>query len=94
MNILITNFHLKDGGGHKTYIKSILKKSLQIQNRFFLATPKNSSLYLDQLENKENILFDIEFPSKPREISKSQIQVSNCWRWSSNEEYQKSSCRS
>ena len=70
MNILITNFHLKDGGGHKTYIRSILKKSLQIQNRFFLATPKNSSLYLDQLENKENILFDIEFPSKPREIFK------------------------
>lgn len=68
MNILITNFHLKDGGGHKTYIKSILKKRMGSNFCFFLAAPSSSQLFKDITKKGDIETFNVEFPTKLKEL--------------------------
>lgn len=68
MKILITNFHPGDGGGHTTYITSLVR-SVPRDFQVFVASPKTSMLFhkLDDL-NPAVCLVDIEFPGKIREI--------------------------
>jgi len=68
MNILITNFHLKDGGGHKTYINYIFDFFKEQQNRAYIASPKRSLLNNSIKKDYPNSVFDVEFPTKLNEI--------------------------
>ena len=61
MNILYTNFHRYDGGGHTTYILSLLKNS---PYNTFVACPPTSMLYVKLQEQGYKGLIPIEFPSK------------------------------
>ena len=67
MKILVTNFHPGDGGGHTTYITSLVR-SVPRDFQMFVACPKTSMLFhkLDDL-NPTVCLVDIEFPGKIRE---------------------------
>jgi len=67
MNILITNFHLKDGGGHKTYIKYLFKFLIDHHSRVYIALPKNSLLYSSIKKDYPAFVFDVEFPTKINE---------------------------
>ena len=67
MNILITNFHQKDGGGHTTYIKSIFRSKSNFN--FYVASPKTSRLYSDIKTTHPEKIFELEFPAKLRELS-------------------------
>jgi len=68
MNILITNFHLKDGGGHRTYIKYIFNFLNKKDQNVYIASPNSSHLNYQIRERNPNSIFDIEFPTKLREI--------------------------
>ena len=65
MRILYTNFHTHYGGGHTTYVRSLLRND---KNIYFLACPKTSQLF--QLVEKEGgaTLFDVSFPSKFKSV--------------------------
>ena len=54
MNILYTNFHREDGGGHTTYILSLLENSI---HNTFVACPPTSMLYKTLQERATPILF-------------------------------------
>uniref|UniRef100_UPI0036D91C1C glycosyltransferase family 4 protein n=1 Tax=Photorhabdus sp. RM322S TaxID=3342825 RepID=UPI0036D91C1C len=45
MNILITNFHTGNGGGHTTYIMNIVKYFNYNEGNLFIACPPESRLY-------------------------------------------------
>jgi len=68
MNILITNFHLKDGGGHRTYIKYIFQHLNSENLSIYLAAPSSSKLNKDCKEIFRSRVFDIEFPAKLSEL--------------------------
>jgi len=68
MRILLTNFHLKDGGGHKTYINYLFEFLINIGIEVYLACPKSSQLNSLLKKKFPDRVFDVEFPSKPREI--------------------------
>ncbi len=61
MNILYTNFHREDGGGHTTYILSLLKDS---KHNTFVACPATSMLYKILQEQGYANLIPMEFPGK------------------------------
>lgn len=61
--ILITNFHVKNGGGHNTYINSLLKSKMF---EYHVACPSSSDTY-KSLSGYKNLV-NITFPSKPKEI--------------------------
>lgn len=65
MNVLYTNFHAHYGGGHATYVRSMLRNN---KNTYFIACPKTSQLF--QLVEKEGnaTLFDVPFPSKFKSV--------------------------
>ena len=69
MNILITNFHLKDGGGHKTYITYIVNFLKNNGINIYVASPRQSRLNSSLKRSYPNNVFDIEFPTKIKEIS-------------------------
>lgn len=60
-NILYTNFHREDGGGHTTYILSLLKGS---RHNTFVACPPTSMLYKLLDEQGYDGLIPMEFPGK------------------------------
>jgi L-malate glycosyltransferase len=64
--ILITNFHPRGGGGHVTYIQSLL--ALQDSNdiRIAVATPAPSRLYQNLKETGYPDLYACDFPGKPQ----------------------------
>ena len=64
MNILYTNFHHEDGGGHTTYILSLLENSI---HNTFVACPPTSMLYKVLQERGHTGLIPMEFPGKPRQ---------------------------
>ena len=66
--ILLTNFHLGTGGGHRTYILSLLKSPLAGQFDFSLACPPSSSINTMARENG-NMVFDHIFPGSLKEFS-------------------------
>jgi L-malate glycosyltransferase len=65
--ILITNFHPYLGGGHDTFIKSLVSNSLNKYFEFALAVPKTS--YLFETANDSGIhVIPCDFPSNIKEI--------------------------
>lgn len=60
-NILYTNFHREDGGGHTTYVLSLLKNSLHNK---FVACPCTSALYTQLREQGYDKLVAVDFPGK------------------------------
>jgi L-malate glycosyltransferase len=67
--ILLTNFHLGTGGGHRTYILSILKSPLAEQFDFALACPPTSSINTLARKNG-NTVFDQYFPGSLKHLFK------------------------
>lgn len=65
-NILYTNFHRRDGGGHTTYILSLLKSS---EHNKFVACPPSSGLYETLRGQGYDKLIPLEFPSKLKNFS-------------------------
>jgi glycosyltransferase involved in cell wall biosynthesis len=73
MNILYTNFHREDGGGHTTYILTLLKNS---KRNTFVACPPTSMLYRILCDQGYDRLIPMDFPGKPkhaREIVKNAL---------------------
>ena len=67
MNILYTNFHHEDGGGHTTYILTLLQHS---KHRTFVACPPTSMLYTTLRDQGYDGLIPMEFPGKPKHYKK------------------------
>ena len=65
MNILYTNFHREDGGGHTTYILSLLENSA---HNIFVACPPTSMLSKTLQARGYANLVPMEFPGKPKQI--------------------------
>jgi len=68
MNILYTNFHPGNGGGHTTYLTYLFNGVLLRGINAYIAVPKVSKLHKDLKKNHLNMVFDIDFPGKPKEI--------------------------
>jgi len=68
MNILYTNFHPGNGGGHTTYLTYLFNGVLLEGINAFIAAPKVSKLNKDLKKNHPNRMFDLDFPGKPKEI--------------------------
>jgi len=64
--ILITNFHPRGGGGHVTYIQSLLTLQDDGDIRIAVATPKTSRLYQYLKESGYPDLYVCDFPGKPQ----------------------------
>ena len=72
MNILLTNFHPGNGGGHTTYLNYLFKSFLsseQIDN-VYIAAPKKSRVNRDIKKTYPSKVFDIDFPGKLKDIVK------------------------
>lgn len=65
MNILYTNFHYGDGGGHTTYIESLLQNT---KHTAYVACAERSQLYQHLQAQGFERLFPIEFPFKVNQI--------------------------
>ena len=73
LKILYTNFHREDGGGHTTYILTLLRNS---RHTCFVACPPTSMLYATLREQGFSGLIPVDFPGKPRhykEIAKNTL---------------------
>ena len=68
MNILYTNFHPGNGGGHTTYLTYLFNGVLSQGINAFIAAPKVSKLNKDLKKNHPNKVFNLDFPGKPKEI--------------------------
>ena len=68
MNILYTNFHPGNGGGHTTYLTYLFNGALSQNINAFIAAPEVSKLNKDLKKKHPNKVFDIDFPGKPKEI--------------------------
>jgi len=68
MNILYTNFHPGNGGGHTTYLTYLFNGVLSQNINAFIAAPEVSKLNKDLKKKHPNKMFDIDFPGKPKEI--------------------------
>jgi glycosyltransferase involved in cell wall biosynthesis len=68
MNILYTNFHPGNGGGHTTYLNYLFNGVLPLGINAFIAVPKVSKLNKDLKQNYPSKVFDIDFPGKPKEF--------------------------
>lgn len=65
MNILYTNFHNKEGGGHTTYIMALVADG---RHDKFVACPSSSLLYKKLQDRGFKNLISLSFPSKLREL--------------------------
>jgi L-malate glycosyltransferase len=65
--ILLTNFHLGTGGGHRTYLLSLLKSPLAEQFDLALACPASSSINSLARANG-NTVFDQYFPGSLKNL--------------------------
>jgi len=67
MNILITNFHPNNGGGHRTYLNYLFNYISDLKNiNVYIAVPKSSKLNLDIRTKFSSQVFDVDFPGKPK----------------------------
>jgi L-malate glycosyltransferase len=64
--VLVTNFHPRGGGGHVTYIKSLLALEEGGDVRIAVATPETSGLYEYLKESGYPRLHACDFPGKPQ----------------------------
>lgn len=67
MNILYTNIHRNDGGGHTVYILSLLKNNPE--HNKFVACPPTSFLYTTLRDQGYDKIIPIEFPGKLKHFS-------------------------
>ncbi|MDR2503628.1 MAG: glycosyltransferase family 4 protein [Deltaproteobacteria bacterium] len=67
MNILYTNFHFAEGGGHTTYILSLLENK---KHTAHVACAESSILYRKLKERGYPRLIPIDFYSKPKDLTK------------------------
>lgn len=67
MNILYTNFHRGDGGGHTVYILSLLQNP---EHNKFVACPPTSLLYGILQKRGYDKLIPMEFPGKLRQLGR------------------------
>jgi len=68
MNVLYTNFHPGNGGGHTTYV-TYLFNGVQLHSiSAFLAAPKVSKLNKDLSQEYPARVFNVDFPGKPKEV--------------------------
>ncbi|GHV52425.1 transferase [Deltaproteobacteria bacterium] len=65
MNILYTNFHRGLGGGHTTYILSLLKNP---EHKKVVACPPTSRLYAILRDERYPLLYGLDFPSRIGEL--------------------------
>jgi L-malate glycosyltransferase len=65
VKILITNFHPRGGGGHVTYIRSLLALQDDGDVRIAVASPATSQLYESLQESGYSDLYACDFPGKP-----------------------------
>lgn len=65
MNILYTNFHKAEGGGHTTYVLALTKNA---KHNKYVACPESSRLYKALKAQGYEKLISMTFPSKPREF--------------------------
>jgi len=68
MNILYTNFHPGNGGGHTTYLTYLFNGMMPLGVNAFIAVPGVSKLNRDLKKNYPSRVFDVDFPGKPKEI--------------------------
>jgi L-malate glycosyltransferase len=68
MNILYTNFHPGNGGGHTTYLTYLFNGVIPQGINAFIAVPGVSKLNRDLKQNYPSRVFDVDFPGKPKEI--------------------------
>lgn len=69
MNILYTNFHPGNGGGHTTYLTYVFNgMNIFDDLNTYIAVPKKSKLNKDLKQIYPEKVFDIDFPGKPKEI--------------------------
>lgn len=67
MNILFTNFHPGNGGGHRTYLNYLFNYISDLDNiNIYIAVPKLSKLNLDIKSKYSSQVFDVDFPGKPK----------------------------
>jgi len=65
--ILITNFHPKRGGGHKTYVETIIKSKLIERFDIAVAAPEQSSI-LEMCKNLHIQCYPLAFPGNVKEL--------------------------
>ena len=65
--VLLTNFHLGNGGGHRTYILSLLKGTVAREFDLALACPAVSPINALARQNGTTV-FDLEFPGNIKEL--------------------------
>ncbi|MCT8350024.1 glycosyltransferase family 4 protein [Photorhabdus temperata] len=68
MNILITNFHTGNGGGHTTYIMSIVKYFDYNKGKLFVACPPESRLYKELISSGFNNVVPLYFFCKLNKV--------------------------
>jgi len=68
VNILYTNFHPRNGGGHVTYIMNLIRGLIQSHN-ITLATPGSSRLYRYAAEFPDVKRVDMSFPGRVTELA-------------------------
>ena len=75
MNILFTNFHPGDGGGHSTYLNYLFNGISGKKNglKIFIAVPKSSKLNFELRKKFNSHVFNVDFPGKPKNF----IQILN-----------------
>jgi L-malate glycosyltransferase len=69
INILFTNFHPDNGGGHRTYLNYLFNCISDNDNiNVFIASPEFSRLNLDLRTNFKSQVFNVDFPGKLKNI--------------------------
>ncbi|MEY3739435.1 MAG: hypothetical protein RLZZ192_110, partial [Pseudomonadota bacterium] len=64
MKILYTNFHIRNGGGHVTYILHLIQ-GLSEEHQITVATPASSRLYRHASGLKGVRLVDMSYTTRP-----------------------------
>ena len=80
--VLLTNFHPDDGGGHITYIETLLRLK---NHTIGVATPKTSKLYRRLKEYGYPYLFACDFPAKPQKELRSIFSNIKIFRYIANQ---------
>ncbi|WP_387463157.1 hypothetical protein [Photorhabdus sp. RM323S] len=68
MNVLITNFHTGNGGGHTTYIMNIVKYFNYNEGSLFIACPPESRLYKELSDSEFYNIFPLYFFFKIKKL--------------------------
>ena len=70
MRILLTNFHPKKGGGHVTYVNSLIRLNQHASTTIGVASPRKSRIYRILKNSNYPYLYDCDFPAKLKDMRK------------------------